>query len=532
VLRLTLTLAGQAPGALDQTLAGLAAPGSASYRHFLTPAQFAERFGAAPAAEARVEAVLRAAGLTIGGTSPDHLLLWASGTVGQVERLFGVFIQDYRSASGRRFYAPTSAPHLPPALAGTVTAVLGLENLSLARPAGYLARAQAGGGLTPTDLAHAYDLDPLQQAGLTGSGQTVAFAEIDTFNQQDIDTYDHAFGLSTSPVTVVEVGGGAAPPDKFSETTLDIEVAHAVAPQAHLIAYEGGSDTASLAQLFDRIVTDHRAPVISISLGVCERYILNPDQAPHDLQDGLTASGQSFFNAIDTTFREADALGISILVATGDTGAYGCNAFDPSDHTVGPSAPATSSYVTAVGGTALFTGADGGYDHEAGWEGPLEGAGGGGGLSLQEPQPSWQTGPGVANASSNGMRQVPDVSADADPLTGYAIYDSSSSCRGQNCWAVVGGTSAAAPFWAALIALANESGAGHGLHAAGFLNPALYRLGSGAASPAPYHDVTLGGNLFYQATAGWDYSTGWGSPDGNALVQALLADERSGGHGG
>jgi kumamolisin len=532
VLRLTLTLAGQAPGALDQTLTDLTAPSSEGYRHFLTPAQFAARFGASPATEARVEQTLRAADLTITGSSPDHLLLRAQGTVRQVERLFGVSIHDYQTADGHRFYAPTSAPHLPPTLAGAVTAVLGLEDLSLARPTDYLQRAQAGGGFTPTDLARAYDLQPLHQTGLNGSGQTIAFAEIDTFNQQDIDTYDHAFGLTTSPVAVVPVGGGASPPDKVSETTLDIEVAHAVAPQAHLIAYEGGSDTASLVQLFDQIVTDHRAQVISISLGVCERYLLDPNQAPHDLQDGLTASGQSFFHALDTTFREADALGISVLVATGDTGAYGCNAFDPSDHTIGPSAPATSAYVTAVGGTALFTNADGSYGHEAGWEGPLEGAGGGGGLSLQEPRPSWQTGPGVSNQYSNTMRQVPDVSADADPLTGYAVYDSTSSCRGQDCWAVVGGTSAAAPFWAGLIALSNEAGAQHGLHPAGFLNPALYRLGSGAASPAPYHDITTGGDLYYQATPGWDYGTGWGSPDGNAFVQALLADERSGGQRG
>jgi subtilase family serine protease len=532
VLRLTLMLAGQAPEALDRTLADLTTPAAASYRHFLSPDQFAARFGATPATATRVEGALRAAGLTVTGGSPDHLLVRARGTVRQVDRLFGVAIQDYQTADGRRFYAAPSAPRLPPELAGAVTAVLGLENLSLARPAGIMRAAQAGGGLTPADLAQAYDLAPLQQAGLNGSDQTLALAEIDTFTSSDIDTYDRAFGITAAPVEEVKVGGAAAAPDTFSEAALDIEVIHAIAPRAHLIAYEGGSDTASLAQLFDQIVSEHRAQVVSISLGLCERYILNPDQAPSDLQDGLTAAGQSFFSALDTTFREADALGMSVLVATGDTGAYGCNRFDPSDHTVGPSAPATSPYVTAVGGTALFTNADGSYSREYGWEGPLEGAGGGGGLSLQYRLPTWQTGPGVANQDSNGMRQVPDVAANADPLTGYAIYDSSGPCQGQECWGVVGGTSAAAPLWAALIALANQAGAQHGLRPAGFLNPALYRLGSGAVTPRPYHDIAAGGNLFYQATAGWDYSTGWGSPDGNALVRALLADEQRAGQSG
>jgi len=145
--------------------------------------------------------------------------------------------------------------------------------------------------------------------------------------------------------------------------------------------------------------------------------------------------------------------------------------------------------------------------------------------------PSWQTGRGVANQFSDGRRQVPDVAADADPLTGYAIYDSTSGCRGQQCWGVVGGTSAAAPLWAGLIALANQAGPKQGLRSAGFLNPALYRLGNGAAGASgasPFHDITAGGNLFYPATPGWDYSTGWGSPDANALVPALLAAERGG----
>jgi kumamolisin len=126
----------------------------------------------------------------------------------------------------------------------------------------------------------------------------------------------------------------------------------------------------------------------------------------------------------------------------------------------------------------------------------------------------------VNNQFSDGRRQTPDVAADADPLTGYRIYYSDNSCSGNDCWTVVGGTSAAAPFWAGIIALANQQGN----RKLGFLNPALYAIGATSASGglAAFHDVTGGGNLYYQAAPGWDYSTGWGSPDAAVLVPALL----------
>ncbi len=529
-LAITVVLAGQAPDALRDTVAALANPTSPEYHHFLTPAQFAQRFGAPAAATTQVTNTLRAAGLRVLDRSADGLLLRVQGTVGAVERLFGVAIEDYRTSAGGRFYSTVGAPRIPAALRGLVTGVLGLESYSAARPASIRHFAAGSTGYSPTELANAYDFGPLKSAGIDGSGQTVAFAEIDTFKQADINTYDHAFGISAPDVQVVQVGGGASPADKVSETTLDIEVVHAIAPRTQVIAYEGGGDTQSLVQTFSQIVSDHKASIMSISLGLCEKFALDPSQAPQDLQSAFTSSGQTFFSALDQTFQQADALGMSILVSSGDTGAYGCNQFDASNHDVTASAPATSPYVTAVGGTALFTGANGSYDHEDGWEGALEGAGGGGGVSLVYPVPSWQSGPGVSNQFSNGKRQVPDVSADADPLTGYAIYDSTDTgCSGDQCWGVVGGTSASAPLWAGLIALANQKGGASGKGPAGFLNPLLYQIGTAASGggSAPFHDVTGGGNLYYPATRGWDFSTGWGTPDASVLVQSLLAAEPS-----
>jgi subtilase family serine protease len=142
-------------------------------------------------------------------------------------------------------------------------------------------------------------------------------------------------------------------------------------------------------------------------------------------------------------------------------------------------------------------------------------------------RPVWQTGPGVANVYSNGMREVPDVSADADPLTGYALYYTGNGCRPlSQCWQIVGGTSAATPFWASLVLLINQLAEQQGQPPLGFLDQALYQLeassGSNVTAPLPFHDVTIGGNLYYDATPGWDYSTGWGSPDGAVLAQDLL----------
>jgi kumamolisin len=120
------------------------------------------------------------------------------------------------------------------------------------------------------------------------------------------------------------------------------------------------------------------------------------------------------------------------------------------------------------------------------------------------------------------MRQIPDVAAAADPLTGYKIYDSTSGCSGTDCWTAVGGTSAAAPLWGALIVLANQQAKASGKKSMGFINPVLYKMGSDGSLPSPFHDIMLGGNLYYQATSGWDFSTGWGTPDAAVLVKALV----------
>ncbi len=507
VLSLAFPLRRRSSAELAALLSAIENPASPQYHHYLTAAQYAAAFGPSEAERDTALATLRALGFTVTATDDASGLAQASGSVGKIEAVFGVHLYDERTADGAQYIAADGIPHLPVALAAVVTGVVGLDT----RPAvqrrspqlGLAPQATGGGGLDPSALRAAYDVTPLTSQGLDGSGETIAIAEIDRFRQSDVSTYDSAFALTTPDVQVVKVAGGTT--TTSPEPVLDIEVLQAIAPKAQIIAYESGSDLDSLAQMFDRIVSDNRAQIVSISLGACELGV-----------DNSSASG--FLDALDSAFQRADAQGMSVLVSSGDSGAYGCQ-----DNHLSVDLPAASPFVTAVGGTALFPGADNSYGSEDGWEGPLEGSGGGGGLSVLYQQPTWQTGPGVANTYSDGMRQVPDVSADADPLTGYRIYYSGDNdCSGNDCWTVVGGTSAAAPFWAGLIALANQQG--H--RKLGFLNPALYAIGAAGANGgagSPYHDVTAGGNLYYQATSGWDYSTGWGSPDAATLVAMLLA---------
>jgi kumamolisin len=502
----------RARGDLSQRAAAAGDPLSPGYHQYLTPAQIAQQYGPDPADVARTAAVLRANGLDITAPTLDGVLLSAHGTVGRIEQLLGIHLIQYRDANGELSFAPDGAPHLPAAFGGAITGVLGLDTRTHMRTGVSLApstlrQAQGVAGFTPANLESAYDLGPLHQAGRDGSGQTIALAEIDTFNSADVQSYDQVFGISAPALQVIKVNGGATA--RSPEPVLDIEVVRAIAPRANVLVYESPEDLLSVARMLSQIVSDNRTKVISVRLGTCERG-LDPSIA------------QSFLSSLNNTFQRAAAQGISALVASGDSGAYDCQ-----DNALSVGALAANPYVTAVGGTALFL-TGGRYASEAGWEGPLEAAGSGGGVSVLYKRPSWQSGSGVANQYSTGMRQVPDVSANADPLTGYLIYYTTHGCRGESCWQIMGGTSAGTPLWAALIVLANQQAQAGGKPPLGFLNPALYRLGAGGGATGSttgpvYHDVTRGGNLYYEATAGWDYCTGWGSPDGARLVSALLA---------
>ena len=174
-----------------------------------------------------------------------------------------------------------------------------------------------------------------------------------------------------------------------------------------------------------------------------------------------------------------------------------------------------------MGGTRLQVRNDGTYYAEQGWEDYLSTSGSGGGISAIDPIPSWQTGPGVANEYSNGKRQTPDVSAAADPDSGYLVYRTPPD-GGDAGFTVIGGTSGASPFWAGIMLLTRQLAVSQGVGPLGYVNPMLYALAQTAPPNTIFHDVTVGGNLFHHATPGWDFATGLGSPDVTALAGAIV----------
>jgi hypothetical protein len=346
-----------------------------------------------------------------------------------------------------------------------------------------MASASSFTGYTPAQIKAAYGFNAISG---DGTGQTIAI--VDAFDdpniQADLNSFSAKYGLPTTTITKVSQTGGstknvAASQDWAGEIALDVEWAHAIAPGATIDLVEANSD--SIADLMAAVDVARRlsgVSVVSMSWGSNE------------------FSGQNYFDKYFTTPRGHQ--GVTFVAASGDTG----SAF-------GPSYPATSDYVLAVGGTTLNLTSTGAYASESGW---LDGTGG---VSSLSPEPSYQ-----AAVQTTGAKSAPDVAYDANPNTGFAVLDS----YGSGGWAVVGGTSA--PQWAALVALADQARAAQGLGtldgATGTL-PTLYKLYNNASTySSAFHDVTTGGSApFYPAAAGYDASTGLGTPQASSVVAAL-----------
>ncbi len=494
---------------LDVLLANLNNPHSSLYHHYLTPQQFAAAFGPTADQQQQVVNYLHSQGFAVTHVSSNGLLIDASADVAQVEAAFAVKINNYQIGA-RTFYANASAPTVPSTVSSLIVSIGGMDNSTHMRPLYHLKaksskkpthtttikRIQAG--LGPIDLLGAYDGNALQQAGIKGNNQTVAVFELDGYQQSDITQYLQTYNLGNPSITNVLVDGasGAAGAGAI-EVELDIEIVAAMAPAASQIVYEGPNSTQGVNDTYNKIVTDNKAQITTISWGECE-----------------TQSGAAELQTLDGIFKQGAAQGISLFAASGDSGAYDCN-----DSNLAVDSPASDPYIIGVGGTNLQT-SGGAYGSESVWSNPTDtqrspkGAGGGGGISGTFAQPSWQVGPGVKNQYSNGNREVPDVSADADPATGYAVYCTVSAAGCPPTGNVtVGGTSAAAPLWAGSMAMINNYLQSQNKPVAGFVSPKLYALANSQQQYPPFHDVTSGNNLYYPATAGYDEGSGIGSPD-------------------
>jgi subtilase family serine protease len=438
------------------------------------------------------------AGLRSSWHAPSSLIL-ADGPAPAASVLLGVQVENYRMPDGTTFYAALQAPHMPAALAAVSTDISGLDNY--ARVQRYAVRA---GGLTPIDVVNFYNLKPLRDAGLDGSGETILLPEIDDMpNLSDINKFASKFGLPAFDqlLTMKRDPSWGTPEKPAGETVLDLEIVHEVAPAAKLVVYFSAPDFGHTDRAFDQMVTDHLGSIISESLGSCET----------DTPGGAR-------NTYASIQDRAVALGMTHLVASGDTGAYTCGL----DQSPAASFPSTLPSVTAVGGTSAFQSAQGTYYQEYAWGSPIDQSGGGGGASQFYGTPDYQR--NEAQPGAHGEREVPDVAADADPSTGFHIV-----FQGHDDQA--GGTSAATPLWGATIALINQDLKQKGMREVGFANPAIYWMGENTSklSPRPFHDVIAGNNLFYDAGSGWDFATGWGSMDAAALDAAWMRYIKSGG---
>ncbi len=453
------------------------------------------------------------------------------GTVAAFNAAFGVELNDYEATAGRhqgkQFHAITSAVQVPEELSSCVEAVLGLDNRPIATPKFRVkpAAAASSGTFTPPQVAQVYNFPT---AG-NGAGQTIGIIELGGgYKPADITNYFKSLGITAPTVTDVLLDGGAnaptTPDSADGEVLLDIEVAGGVAPGAKIVVYfttntdQGFQDAISTA-IHD---TTNNPSVISISWGGSE-----------------SSWTQTAINSMDSTCAGAAALGITITVASGDSGSSDGGTGDHVDF------PASSPNVLACGGTAL-TASNGQRQSEVVWNDQASGGGAtGGGVSTVFSLPSWQanagvpapadeqasagaavetqaakkhrkkkpgsgtgtsgSGSGTGTAATTGGRGVPDVAGDASPASGYTILVDGTQ-------EVVGGTSAVAPLWAGLVALLNQQLG----RKVGFLNPQIYAFGE-----SPFYDITSGNNGDFSAGTGWDACTGLGSPNGQALLTAL-----------
>ncbi|TAM66080.1 MAG: peptidase S53 [Microbacteriaceae bacterium] len=461
----------------------------------VTPVEFAERYGADPDDARAVEDAVRAIGARIVSTDLASRRIRIAGPADELAEAFGTSLSwvsspDHTGAAIA--HRERSGPlHVPTAMSDRVIAVLGLDDRPQARANFRVAHAATVlTSYTPPQLGAIYAFP----AGTDGAGHTVAIIELGGgFATADLDAYFAELGVVTPSVTAVGVDGavnvpGGDPNGADGEVLLDIEVVGALAPAAKIVVYFAPNTDAGF---LDAVATaTHATPTptaISISWGQSE--------------DTWTAQART---ALDQAFVDAVALGATVTVAAGDDGS--------TDRVPGGGAhvdfPASSPHALACGGTQLH--ADPTTDvvaSETVWNDGAGRGATGGGVSDAFPRPSWQADAGVPVGAVGGGRGVPDVAANADPQTGYRVRVDGSDL-------VIGGTSAVAPLWAALIArIAQATGGPLGL-----AQPALYGTVPAGSTPPGFRDVTQGNNGAYSAGPGWDACTGLGVPIGSALL--------------
>ena len=497
-------------GALDAFLREVYDPNSPKFHQYLTPTQFTEQFGPTERDYAAVMEFARTNGLTISHTHHNRMLLDVNGSVAEVERALQLRLRVYHHPTeARDFFAPDVEPTVAADLP-----ILDISGLSdYGKPRSFLRRTPAvahagsaigsgpGGGFIGKDFRNAY----APGVALDGFGQMVGLVELSGYDPNDIFAYEAQAHLPNVPLQNVlldgSVGDEVANGDAEAEVCLDIEMAMAMATNlAAVVVFEAPYTSTTLNDVYNTMAASNQIKQFSSSWA----FSGSPDQTSDQIFQELAAQGQSFCQA------------------SGDGDAWTGPIWEPAD----------SPNVLAVGGTTLtMAGRGAGYASEKVWNAGLLASswgyngssnnywGSGGGVSPSYAIPYWQTNVNMAtNLGSPTMRNIPDVALTADNV--YLTH-------GSGATNLVGGTSCAAPLWAGYLALVNQQAADLGGAAAGFINPVIYGLGESTNYNACFNDITVGSNTWsgspnlYYALPGYDLCTGWGTPAGSNLVNAL-----------
>jgi kumamolisin len=433
---------------------------------------------------------LKSKGMAILRESPTHLYLVVKGPTSIVENLFSTTISDAgngRHRSEREGKIPQSMK--------VIASVSGLDTTRKMAPMSRFKKSSFHAldddpysGMVPAEMRKLYGFDGIVKAGLTGKGQHIAIAGYDSYDPTDVAFYrgfmiDHP---GAEPDEVFFNGTPGPDPDSAAENDLDSELAGMVAPQAqiHYFLSEHNDDPGEV-ELFTAILDDDRAKVANYSWGDCETNVSAAHRAD-----------------MDKVFARAVAQGVTVIAAAGDSGSNGC------ENSNKPTAdwPGAHEHVMSIGGTSIW---EDDFSHkisETVWDGT------GGGFSAIYHAPDWQV-----KVTNNAMRGFPDVSFDADPNTGASVYLSYPAIPK---WIQVGGTSIGAPHWSGIVALLNEARGPKG--PIGFLPPYIYSLTPEQRATA-FRDIVKGKNGAYSAAAGWDATTGFGSPLASSLLNFLAA---------
>jgi len=522
---------------LEQLIAAQQNPASPDYRRWLSPAQYADRFGLDTVSMGRIRAWLESHGMSIDAVAASRNWIAFSATAAQIENTLHAPVHIYE-VGGRSHFALASEPSVPSVLGPVILGFRGLDDFVPQRPSlrrnSNVGPAAAGGNginnLAPDDLAVIYDIAPLYSAGIDGTGQKIAVVGEANVNLTDLNNYRTKFNLPAMTPQIVAVPDPGIPlaTTEEPEASLDLEISGAVARNADFVYVYSTNVEDAVTWTIDNSL----APIVSMSFHSCEKNFSSTAAA-----------------ALRTLAQEANVKGITWINASGDSGPADCDTQDVSGQ-IAQKGLSVNLYaaipeVTAVGGTEFNEGTGvywygtnnsnlssaSGYIPEISWNDTLAIgalAASGGGISTVFPVPSWQSGPGFPNS---GGRGVPDIAFSASwAHDGYLV------CNSGNCNGVYGGTSAGTPLFAGVVALLNQYLLKTGvlnLAGLGNINPTLYRLAQN--SPTVFHDITAGSNIVpcvaasrdcttgsfgYTASTGYDLVTGLGSVDVNSLLTA------------